>query len=208
MATNIKEKELPMVKKYSFLLTLIFINLSITSATTIEGKTVTASESMVVTRHFLATEIGNDILMSGGNAIDASVAVSFALSVVLPQASPLGGGGFMMIHDSASGIDYALDYREMAPAKATEDMFVVNDEVNRELALESYLSSGVPGTVYGLYMAHQKFGNLPWKKLIEPSILIAEKGFKITETLAKSLETNSLKLAKRSSTKEIFFKDG
>ena len=197
-----------MVKKYSFLLALIFINLSLTSATTIEGKTVTANESMVVTRHFLATEIGNDILMSGGNAIDASVAVSFALSVVLPQASPLGGGGFMMIHDSASGKDYALDYREMAPAKATEDMFVVNDEVNRELALESYLSSGVPGTVYGLYMAHQKFGNLPWKKLIEPSILIAEKGFKITETLAKSLETNSLKLAKRSSTKEIFFKNG
>ena len=186
-----------MVRKYIFLLCLLFISLSITSATIVKGKTVTADNSMVVTRHYIATEIGNDILLAGGNAIDASVAVSFALSVVLPQASPLGGGGFMMIHEASSGKDFALDYREMAPAKATEDMFIVDGEVNRELALESYLSSGVPGTVYGLFMAHQKFGNLPWKKLIEPSILLAEEGFHITQTLAKSLETNANKLAKR-----------
>ena len=196
-----------MVRKYIFLLSFLLISLSITSATIVKGKTVTAENSMVVTRHYIATEIGNDILLAGGNAIDASVAVSFALSVVLPQASPLGGGGFMMIHEASSGKDFALDYREMAPAKATEDMFIVDGEVNRELALESYLSSGVPGTVYGLFMAHQKFGNLPWKKLIEPSILLAEEGFHITETLAKSLETNANKLAKRSSTKKIFFKD-
>ena len=196
-----------MVRKYIFLLSFLFISLSITSATIVKGKTVTAENSMVVTRHYIATEIGNDILLAGGNAIDASVAVSFALSVVLPQASPLGGGGFMMIHEASSGKDFALDYREMAPAKATEDMFIVDGEVNRELALESYLSSGVPGTVYGLFMAHQKFGNLPWKKLIEPSILLAEEGFHITQTLAKSLETNINKLAKRSSTKKIFFKD-
>lgn len=196
-----------MVNKYIILLALFFINLPITSATTIEGKTVTANQSMIVTRHYIATEIGNDILLAGGNAIDASVAVSFALSVVLPQASPLGGGGFMMIHEASSGKDFALDYREIAPAKATENMFIVDGEVNRELALESYLSSGVPGTVYGLYMAHQKFGNLPWKKLIEPSILIAEEGFHITETLANSLDTNKNKLAKSSSTKKIFFKD-
>lgn len=196
-----------MVNKYIILLALFFINLPITSATTIEGKTVTANQSMIVTRHYIATEIGNDILLAGGNAIDASVAVSFALSVVLPQASPLGGGGFMMIHEASSGKDFALDYREIAPAKATENMFIVDGEVNRELALESYLSSGVPGTVYGLYMAHQKFGDLPWKKLIEPSILIAEEGFHITETLANSLDTNKNKLAKSSSTKKIFFKD-
>ena len=97
--------------------------------------------------------------LSGGNAVDASVAISFsALSVVLPQSSPLGGGGFMIIHDAETGKNYALDYSEMAPEASTEDMFIVDGEIDRNLALESYLSSGVPGTVYGLYIAHQKFG--------------------------------------------------
>ena len=120
----------------------------------IRGKTVIADQSMIVTRHYLASEIGNQILLDGGNAIDASVAVSFALSVVLPQASPIGGGGFMIIHDKNTNTDYALDYREMAPNKATENMFVVDGKVDRNLALESYLSSGVPGTVYGLSLIH------------------------------------------------------
>ena len=155
----------------------------------VKGKTISSDDSMVVTRHYIASEVGNQILLDGGNAIDASVAVSFALSVVLPQASPLGGGGFMIIHDKESNSNYALDYREMAPQKATEDMFVVDGKVDRALALESYLSSGVPGTVYGLYIAHQKFGILPWKKLVEPAIQLAKNGFPITDTLAKSLES-------------------
>ena len=96
MGTDSQKEKLSMVRKYIFIFTLLFFNLAITSATIERGKTVTANKSMVVTRHYLATEIGNDILLAGGNAIDASVAVSFALSVVLPQASPLGGGGFMI----------------------------------------------------------------------------------------------------------------
>ena len=147
--------------------------------------------------------------MKGGNAVDASIAISFALSVVLPQASPIGGGGFMIIHEAKSGNNYALDYREMAPNAATEDMFIVDGNVNRRLALESYLSSGTPGTVHGLYVAHQRFGSLPWNELVKPAIDLAENGFIVTNTLAKSLDkqTNRRKLSNTSDGKEIFFRD-
>ena len=174
-----------------------------------EGKTVESDDSMVVTRHYLASRAGNEILAKGGNAVDASIAISFALSVVLPQASPIGGGGFMIIHDVETGKNYALDYREMAPKASTEDMFIVDGEVDRKLALESYLSSGIPGTVYGLYIAHQKFGSLPWKELIKPAINLAENGFKVTTTLANSLdkETNRRKLSKTPDGRKIFFQN-
>ena len=195
-----------MVKRIIFLLTIL-LPLTLTQAEIVkEGKTVESNESMVVTRHFLASRVGNEILKKGGNAIDSSIAISFALSVVLPQASPIGGGGFMIIHDAETKLNYALDYREMAPKAATEDMFIIDGEVDRKLALESYLSSGVPGTVYGLYIAHQRFGSLPWKVLLEPAIDLAENGFEVTATLANSLdkETNRRKLSKTISGQEIF----
>ena len=198
-----------MVKKFQVVLNFLVIVFPLLGETQIvKGKTISSDHSMVVTRHYIASEVGNQILLDGGNAIDASVAVSFALSVVLPQASPLGGGGFMIIHDEESNSNYALDYREMAPQKATEDMFVVDGKVDRALALESYLSSGVPGTVYGLYIAHQKFGILPWKKLIEPAIQLAKNGFPISDTLAKSLDSYKEKLAKTSDGRNIFFNNG
>ena len=197
-----------MVNRLLVHLIILAISLPTLSALEVErGKTVISNDSMVVTRHYLASEIGNQVLLEGGNAIDASVAISFALSVVLPQASPIGGGGFMIIHDANSTKNFALDYREMAPKKATEDMFIVNGEVDRDLALESYLSSGVPGTVNGLYVVHQKFGSMPWKKLIQPAIELATNGFIVTETLARSLESYKDKLSKTPNGQEIFFKN-
>ena len=198
-----------MVKKLLVHLIILAISLPTLSDPEVErGKTVISNDSMVVTRHYLASEIGNQVLLEGGNAIDASVAISFALSVVLPQASPIGGGGFMIIHDANSTKNFALDYREMAPKKATEDMFIVNGEVDRDLALESYLSSGVPGTVNGLYVVHQKFGSMSWKKLIQPAIELATNGFIVTETLARSLESYKDKLSKTPDGQGIFFKNG
>ena len=198
-----------MVKKFlTTIFFLIFFYPLLSESKIVKGKTATSDYSMIVTRHYIASEVGNQILLDGGNAIDASVAVSFALSVVLPQASPIGGGGFMIIHDKNSDTNYALDYREMAPKAATEDMFIVNGEVDRKLALESYLSSGVPGTVKGLYIAHQKFGLLPWKRLVSPALKLARDGFIVTETLAKSLESNKEKLAKTPDGREIFFNNG
>ncbi|MDC3098387.1 gamma-glutamyltransferase [Gammaproteobacteria bacterium] len=197
-----------MVTKFLRTTKLLLVSFIVFSeAEIVKGKTVTSNHSMVVTRHYIASEIGNKILLEGGNAVDASVAVSFALSVVLPQASPIGGGGFMMIHDAKTNTNHALDYREMAPRKASADMFLVNGEVDRELALYSYLSSGVPGTVYGLYIAHQKFGQLPWKQLVEPSIQLANDGFIISDTLGKTLESYKDKLGKTSDGKKIFFRN-
>ena len=197
-----------MVNKFLITIELMLISFVVLSdAEIVKGKTITSNHSMVVTRHYIASEVGNQILLEGGNAVDASVAVSFALSVVLPQASPIGGGGFMMIHDANTNTNHALDYREMAPRKATEEMFIVDGEVDRELALYSYLSSGVPGTVYGLYIAHQKFGQLPWKQLIEPAIQLANDGFIISDTLGKTLESYKDKLGKTSDGKKIFFKN-
>ena len=196
-----------MVKIVHYFL-LFFISNLIYSENIASGKTVIANESMVVTRHYLASRVGNEVLLAGGNAIDASVAISFALSVVLPQASPIGGGGFMVIHEAETGENFTIDYREMAPEKASEDMFIVDGEVDRSLALESYLSSGVPGTVYGLYLAHQKFGKLPWKELIKPAIKLASDGFDITPTLAKSINTYKDKLSKTDDGKAIFFRNG
>ena len=137
----------------NFLILLFSSNLQTENLT---GKTVVADQTMVVTRHYLASEVGNQVLTNGGNAIDAAVAVSFALAVVLPQAGNIGGGGFMIFYDKEDDNLYSLDYREMAPLNATEDMFMIEGKRSRELALESYLSSGTPGTVHGMYEIHKK----------------------------------------------------
>ena len=193
-----------MIIRIIFLYTLLFA--SVSSETIQRGKVVEAKDTMVVTRHFLATEVGNNILREGGNAIDATVAISFALAVVLPQAGNLGGGGFMVIHSNDN--NYTIDYREQAPLRATEDMFIIDGKYNQDLSLESYLSSGTPGSVAGLFLAHQKFGTLKWQELIQPALELAKNGFLVTETLEHALENNIEKLSKNEATKKIFFKHG
>ncbi len=128
---------------------------------------------MVVTAHPLATQAGVDILKEGGNAIDAAVAVAFALEVVLPDAGNIGGGGFI-VHRTAGGEVTALDYREAAPAAATHDMFVDSAGNPTEKSLAGHLASGVPGSVAGLYEAWKKYGSLPWAAVIAPAIRLAQ----------------------------------
>ena len=193
-----------MIIRIIFLYALLFA--SVSSETIQRGKVVEAKDTMVVTRHFLATEVGNNILREGGNAIDATVAISFALAVVLPQAGNLGGGGFMVIHSNDN--NYTIDYREQAPLSATENMFIIDGKYNQDLSLESYLSSGTPGSVAGLFLAHQKFGTLEWQELIQPALELAKNGFLVTETLEHALENNIEKLSKNEATKKIFFKHG
>ena len=175
-----------MIIRTIFLYALLFA--SVSSETIQRGKVIEAKDTMVVTRHFLATEVGNNILKEGGNAIDATVAISFALAVVLPQAGNLGGGGFMVIHSNDN--NYTIDYREQAPLSATEDMFIIDGKYNQDLSLESYLSSGTPGSVAGLFLAHQKFGSLKWQELIQPALELAKNGFLVTQTLEHALENN------------------
>ena len=191
--------------RIAFLLTIFISRLN--AQEVIRGKTVSATDSMVVTRHYLATEVGNDVLMDGGNAIDAAVAISFALAVVLPQAGNIGGGGFLVHYNKDQDSFYSIDYREQAPGKSYESMFIRNGKVDRNLAIQSYLSSGTPGSVHGLYEAHKRFGNLSWSRLVNPAIKLALNGFTVTKTLADSLKSNAQKLSATPDGKKIFFKN-
>ena len=189
--------------KIALLITILISSLN--AQEVIRGKTVSATDSMIVTRHYLATEVGNDVLMDGGNAIDAAVAISFALAVVLPQAGNIGGGGFLLHYNKDQDSFYSIDYREQAPGKSYESMFIRNGKVDRNLAIQSYLSSGTPGSVHGLYEAHKRFGNLSWPRLVNPAIKLASNGFTVTKTLADSLKSNAQKLSATADGKKIFF---
>lgn len=148
---------------------------------------VTADKAMVVSAHPLASQVGIDIIKKGGNAIDAAIAVQFALAVTYPVAGNIGGGGLMVARFNDGSID-ALDYREAAPAKATRDMYLgETGEPIAELSTKGHLASGIPGTVAGLEAAHKKYGKLPWKELVQPAIDLAINGFTLTEKEAAGL---------------------
>ena len=166
-----------------------------------EGK-----NGMVTTQHFIATRVGEDILNQGGNAYDAAVAIGFSLAVVLPRAGNIGGGGFMVIHDSNTNKAYSIDYREKAPIRSSKDMYLKKDGSfnSQSLSTFGYLASGVPGTVAGLWEVHQKFGSLPWENLLQHAIKLAEEGFKITPYMSDMLLKYNKKLSAFSSTKLIF----
>ncbi|MGP9637043.1 gamma-glutamyltransferase [Psychrobacter sp. AOP3-A1-26] len=168
---------------------------------------VWAKNGMVATQEALASDIGLKILKDGGNAVDAGVAVGFALAVTLPRAGNIGGGGFMMIYDAKQGKTVALDYREKAPSSASRDMYL-DEEGNAVSDLSRYhgLAIGVPGTVAGLLKALEDHGTMSRGQVMAPAIALAEDGIEVTAGLSESLEALSDRLQKWPSTKKIFFK--
>lgn len=175
-------------------ITYLFLSLSVISCadwniqdeTSTSGKTAIASKAMVVTAHPEASRVGYEILEKGGNAIDAMVGVHFALAVVYPSAGNIGGGGFLMYREKAGEV-YSLDFREMAPSAAHEDLYL--DEEGNVIpgeSLEGPKASGVPGSVDGVFTAHERFGSLPLQDLIQPAIELAENGFRITSNQARN----------------------
>ena len=170
---------------------------------------VYGKNGMVASEQGLATQVGLDILKQGGNAIDAAVAVGFALAVVLPNAGNIGGGGFMVLHDDKTGKDVAIDFREIAPAKASRDMYLDNQgKVIDGKSLFTHDASGVPGTVAGMEYALKKWGTMPLSKVLEPAIKLADKGFIVSDVLAQTLKEEKSILGKWSASKAIFFKNG
>ncbi len=148
-------------------------------------KNITVKKAAVVSAHALASDAGMQMIQQGGNAFDAAIAAQLALAVVYPGAGNLGGGGFLVAHTSG-GKNIALDYREMAPAKASKDMYLdAAGNPITNLSMEGHLASGVPGTVAGLF-ATLPYAKLPMATLIAPAILIAEKGFALTAAQASS----------------------
>ena len=151
---------------------------------------VIADSAMVVSAHPLASQAGVDILRQGGNAVDAAITVQFALAVVFPVAGNIGGGGFMVIRE-ASGLTDCLDYREKAPLAASRDMYLDEDgNVIEDLSTLGHLASGVPGSVDGMFRAHEKYGSLPMEQLIQPAIDLAANGFALTEKEAENLNSS------------------
>src|SRR5436190_15576984 len=148
---------------------------------------VSSKTGMVITTSAPASDVGAAILRKGGNAVDAAVATAFALAVTHPSAGNIGGGGFMVIRP-AKGTPITVDYRERAPLKSTQTMYLDSTgKIARQLTATGYLAPGVPGTVRGLAAAHKRFGKLPWKDLVMPAVELAEKGFALSDALARSL---------------------
>jgi gamma-glutamyltranspeptidase/glutathione hydrolase len=168
---------------------------------------VYVAHGMVASQEALATNVGVDILKRGGNAVDAAVAVGFALAVTLPQAGNLGGGGFMLVHLAKTGETIAIDYREKAPHAATRDMFLGPDgNADPNLSQKSVLATGVPGTVAGLTLALQRYGSMSLKDVIAPAIALAADGIDVSADLARALSDNSESLSKYTTSAAIFMK--
>ncbi|HEX8945388.1 MAG TPA: gamma-glutamyltransferase [Gemmatimonadaceae bacterium] len=148
---------------------------------------ISSKSGMVITTSAPASDVGAAVLRKGGNAVDAAVATAFALAVTHPSAGNIGGGGFMVIRP-AKGTPITIDYRERAPLKSTQTMYLDSTgKIARQLTATGYLAPGVPGTVRGLAAAHKRFGKLPWKDLVMPAVDLAEKGFVLSDALARSL---------------------
>ncbi|SFD64226.1 gamma-glutamyltranspeptidase / glutathione hydrolase [Chitinophaga sp. CF118] len=169
-------------------------------------KNITASHGAVVSAHPLASQAGLQILQQGGNAVDAAIATQLALAVVYPGAGNLGGGGFLVGH-LRGGNNIAIDYREMAPAAASRDMYLDKDgNPDTKLSLDGHLAVGVPGTIAGIY-ASLPYARLSIRKLIAPAIQLAEKGFAITAAEARNLNMHQQLFSKLNTKTCAFIKD-
>jgi gamma-glutamyltranspeptidase/glutathione hydrolase len=171
-----------------------------------EADAVVANSGMVVTTDAYASNTGLDILLNGGNAVDAAVATAFALAVVNPEAGNIGGGGFMVLR-MADGEIATLDFRETAPLAATSEMFLDEHGGLTNRSLVGHLAAGVPGSVMGLWDAHKRYGSMDWMDLVAPAIELAE-GFVVGERLANSLTDMRPALELYEATRDIFVPDG
>ena len=195
-------------RSFSFfcVLTAIYVHLIPEPLIAQAQLSVKARNGAVVSIDKYASQAGVNVLKEGGNAVDAAVATAFALAVTHPFAGNIGGGGFMLIR-LASGKTVGIDYREMAPALSTPGMFLRPDgTVDTEKSNFGYLAAGVPGTVKGLETAWQQYGSLPWKKLLEPAIALAENGIYLNQFDAANLARNKKDLARYPESVKVYFK--
>jgi len=168
---------------------------------------IVAQNGMVAAQEKVAAQVGVDILRAGGNAVDASVAVAFALAVTLPRAGNLGGGGFMIVHDAAKGDTHAIDYREMAPKAAFKDMYLDKaGEVVKNRSRFHGLAIGVPGTVAGMELALARNGTMTMSQVIAPAIKLARDGIVVTQSLSDGLKNAQDRLKRWPQTARVFYK--
>src|SRR5215213_2762839 len=198
------------MKTIKVLVFLLVVTLNV--PVTVAREPVRARHGMVASTNEVASRVGVEIMKRSGNAVDAAIAVAFALAVTHPAAGYLGGGGFMMIR-LKDGRTTAIDYREMAPGAAHRNVYL--DKSGNLIegeggSLVGYRAAGVPGTVRGMELALKKYGSgkLSWAQLIEPARQLAATGFEVTHSLARSLYSNREYLEKYAETKRIYLKGG
>ena len=179
----------------------------------VDKRDVIAKNGVVAAAHPLAAQAGLEVLQKGGNAFDAAIATSFALNVVEPNASGMGGGGFAVIYVAKEKKSYVIDYREVAPAKAKPDMYALdaNGKVVDNATTTGYRAVAVPGQLRGMEMLQQKFGTMKWEELMQPAIKLAEAGLPVTKNLSGIITDEADRLKKApawSWMQKVYYKDG
>lgn len=168
-----------------------------------------SKRGMVVSAHPLASQAGLEMLRKGGNAVDAAVATTFAISVVEPFSAGIGGGGFLLLHQSKTAEIKALDFRERAPLRATRNMYLDEQgKVRPNASVDGYLSVAVPGTVAGLAQVHRQYGRLPWATLVAPSIRYAQNGFVVSERYVRATELRQKVILNNPAARQVFTRNG
>ena len=167
---------------------------------------VVGERGMVVSQNAIASGVGADVLRRGGNAVDAAVAIGFALAVTLPRAGNIGGDGFMLVHDAQSGEQVFFDFRSIAPKAASLALFVDADGKEAKQASRGYLAPSVPGTVAGLALAHKRFGKLPWADVVAPAIALARDGVVLTPDEAFVFGWGKERLSTSEASKTAYYK--
>jgi gamma-glutamyltranspeptidase / glutathione hydrolase len=166
-----------------------------------------SQNGMVTSAHPLATQAGVEMLARGGNAIDAAVATTLAISVVEPFSAGIGGGGFLLV--KVGNKVESLDFRERAPKAASRNMYLdAQGKVRPNASLEGHLAAGVPGTIAGLAAAHKKYGKLPWRSVVAPAIRLARNGFKVSELYTEQAKSKQKLLASNPAARAIFTNNG
>ncbi|MEY2913014.1 MAG: Gamma-glutamyltranspeptidase [Cyanobacteriota bacterium] len=207
---------MPMITKTKHLI-ISFISLAAILTSQAVSATITpplrSKRGMVVSASPPASEAGLLMLKKGGNAVDAAVATTFAISVVEPFSAGIGGGGFLLFHSQKTGEIKALDFRERAPIKATKNMYLdAKGKVRPGASITGYLAVATPGTVAGMYEVHRRYGKLPWREVIKPGIALAKNGFIISDRVAwrssPAYEIRKQAILKNPAAKKIFTRNG
>lgn len=175
--------------KYRYFLSILFFFIGIHYSLAQIGDPKTYEHAIVVAGEPHAAQVGVDIMKKGGNAIDAAVAIQFAMAVTQPRAGNIGGGGFMVVHIGDTTV--ALDFREKAPLQARKDMYIIDGKLQPMLSREGVLAAGVPGSVAGMIKAHKRFGKLPLAVVMAPAIKLAREGFHISLSMANLLNEHA-----------------
>ena len=198
-----------MLKRIPFLFALLLCGLLAVPATARDARPAHPPGVAIASAHALATDAGLEILREGGNAFDAAVAVSAALSVVEPVSSGLGGGGFFLLHDAKSGRDVFVDAREVAPQSATPARYLdANGELDRDKAENGAASAGIPGLPAGLVHVARKYGRLPLSKSLAPAIRLARNGFPVYPRLANEYANRKPVMERYAATRAVYLADG